>query len=87
MDSTQLLITVFLSITTLIMIVVGIQLVFVLKELRQVLKRANNIADGFEKIGMSLEYGFTEITGFVAGLKTIFKVIDVLHAKKNGKNK
>lgn len=87
MDSTQFLLTVVLSITTILLVVVGIQLVFVLKELRKALKKVNGIIENFEKVGTSFEHTFSEVTGFISGLKTIFKVIDVFHAKKNAKSK
>lgn len=87
MDSTQLLLTVILTVSTFFMIVIGIQLIFVLKELRQTLKKANNIVDGFEKMGMSVEHGFHEFVGFFSGFKTIFKLFEHLTNKKNGKQK
>ncbi len=87
MDSTQLLLTVVLTITTILLIVVGIQLVFVLKEIRKTLQKVNTIIENFERVGGSLEHGFTELTGFFAGVKTLFKVIDILHSKKNAKTK
>lgn len=86
MDSTQLLLTVVLTVTTILLVVIGIQLIFVLKELRKTLKKVNEIIDNFEKVGLSLEHSFSELTGFVSGLKTIFKVIDLFHAKKNAKS-
>lgn len=85
MDSTQLLLTVVLTVTTILLVVIGIQLVFVLKELRKTLKKVNEIISNFEKVGVSLEHSFSELTGFASGLKTIFKVIDIFHSKKNGK--
>lgn len=83
MDSTQLLLSVVLTVTTVLLVVVGIQLVFVLKELRKTLKKVNEIIENFEKMGVSLEHSFSELTGFTSGLKTIFKVVDFFHAKKN----
>ncbi len=87
MDSTQLLLTVVLSVTTVLLVVVGIQLVFVLKEVRKTLQRINGIVDNFEKVGVSVEHGFSELSGFVAGIKTLFKVVDLIHIKKNAKSK
>ena len=87
MDSTQLLLSVVLTVTTVLLVVVGIQLIFVLKELRKTLKKVNGIIENFEKVGMSVEHSFSELTGFVSGLKTIFKVIDFIHTKKNAKSK
>ncbi|OGK23402.1 hypothetical protein A3A46_03070 [Candidatus Roizmanbacteria bacterium RIFCSPLOWO2_01_FULL_37_13] len=87
MDTTQLLLTVVLTVTTILLVVVGIQLIFVLKELRKTLKTVNGIIENFEKVGVSVEHSLSEVTGFVSGLKTIFKVIDLIHTKKNAKSK
>ncbi len=87
MDTTQLLLTVVLTITTILLVVVGIQLVFVLRELRMMLKKINGIVDSFEKVGGSVEHGFNEFLGFFSGIKTIFKIVDIVHNKKNGKTK
>jgi hypothetical protein len=87
MDTTQLLLTVVLTVTTILLVVIGIQLVFLLKEVRKTVKKVNGIIEGFEKVGGSVEHGFNEILGFFAGIKTIFKVVDVIHNKKNGKSK
>lgn len=87
MDTTQLLLTVVLTITTILLVVVGIQFIFVLKEVHKIVKKVNGIIEGFEKVGGSVEHGFAEILGFFTGIKTMFKVIDVIHSKKNGKSK
>jgi hypothetical protein len=87
MDTTQLLLTVVLTVTTILLIVIGIQLIFVLKELRRALIKVNGIIDAFEKVGGSVEHGFSELTGFFAGAKSLFKIIDVLRNKKNGRSK
>lgn len=85
METTQLLLSVTLTITTILLIIVGIQLVFVLKEFRLTLKRVNQIIEGFEKIGVSFDHGLKEVAGFILGIKTLYKIIDKLHLKKNDK--
>lgn len=87
MDTTQLLLTVVLTITTILLVVVGIQFIFVLREVHKIVKKINGIIEGFEKVGGSVEHGFAEILGFFTGIKTMFKVVDVIHNKKNGKQK
>lgn len=87
MDTTQLLLTVVLTVTTILLVVVGIQLIFILRDVRSLLKKANTIVDELEKIGVSFEHGFSEISGFITGIKALFKIINTLHAKKNGKSK
>jgi len=87
MDTTQLLLTVTLSVTTIFLIVVGIQLFFVLRETQRTLKRVNDIVAGFEKLGMGVEHGISEVFGFVTGAKTLFKALDHLSKRKNDKHK
>lgn len=87
MDSTQLLLSVVLTVSTILLVIIGIQLIFVLKELRIALKKINEIIVAFERVGGSIEHGFSEVLGFFAGIKTLFKVIDILQHKKNGKPK
>ena len=87
MDTTQLLLSVVLTVTTILLIVVGIQLIFILKDLRQLLKKVNNIVDDLEKVGVSFEHGFSEITGFLSSFKLIFRLINSLQNKKNGRSK
>jgi hypothetical protein len=87
MDTTQLLLTVVLTVTTILLVIVGIQLIFVLRDLRKTIRKINGIIEGFEKVGGSVEHGFAEILGFFSGIKTIFKVVDVIHSKKNGRSK
>lgn len=87
MDTTQLLLTVVLSVTTILLIVVGLQLIFVLRDLRKTIKKVNTIIESFEHMGETLDHSFGEMKGFLGGLKTVFKLIDIFHSKKNGKSK
>jgi hypothetical protein len=87
MDITQILFTIVLTISTIFLVVVGIQLIFVLKELRIGLRKINKIIENFEKIGGSFEQGVGEIIGFINGIKSIIKVVDLLNKKKNKNEK
>lgn len=81
-DTTQLLLTIVLTLTTFLLIFVGVQLIFVLRELRTTLRKVNTIIDSFENIGVGLDHGFAEVVGFINGIKTLLKVIDHLPASK-----
>ena len=91
LDSSQILIVAAVTIMTAILTIVGIQLILVLKEVRQGLKRINGIVDSVEKIGFSVTHGSTEILGFMTGVKKLFSIIDVItehtKKKKNGTSK
>lgn len=87
MDQTQLVLTIALTISTIILVIIGLQLILVLRDLRKILKKVSAVFDALEKFGLSLEHGFSEIYGFLAGFKTILKVIDLVNKRKNGKEK
>lgn len=82
MDTTQILLAITLSVTTLFLIIVGIQVVFLLRELREGIRKANTIVESFERVGMGVESGFNEVVGFLGGIKSVFKILDVLKKKK-----
>ena len=83
MDTTQILLAVTLSVTTLFLIIVGIQVVFLLRELRETVRKANTIVESFERVGMGVESGFNEVVGFLGGIKSVFKILDVLKKRKD----
>lgn len=87
MDTTQLLLTIVLTISTIFSVIIGIQLIFILKELRKTLKNINKIVDGFDSLGVGLDHGMAEIVGFFNGFKVILKTFDFLTHKKNDKTK
>lgn len=87
MDTTQILLIVTLGTTTVFSVIIGIQLIQVLFELKKTLATINKITEGFEAVGLNLEHGFGEIMGFVNGFKTILKVFEIFTHKKNDKDK
>ncbi len=87
MDTTQLLLTIILSLTTFLLIVVGVQLIFVLRELRRTIIAVRKVVGSFESLGVGLDNGFHEVVGFLNGFKTMFKLIDSVAGKKNEKPK
>lgn len=87
MDTTQFLLTIVLSLSTLLLVIIGIQLVFVLKEVKKTINSINKIISGFESLGVGLHSGLSEVTGFMNGFKTLIKVADFALRKKNEKSK
>lgn len=87
MDAIQILLLTVLSLSTIFLIIVGIQLVIILKELRTTLTNVNKIIQGFDTLGVGLNHGLGEIVGFMNGFKTIMKVIDLTTRRKNDTKK
>ncbi len=86
MDTVQILLLIVLSLSTVFLTIIGIQLFFVLTELRKTLKHMNKIVHNFDNVGTGLQHGIGEVVGFVNGFKTILKVIDISR-KKNENTK
>ncbi|MFA9289212.1 MAG: hypothetical protein ACEQSA_05030 [Weeksellaceae bacterium] len=85
MDTTQVLLLIILSLSTIFLTVIGIQLIIVLKELKTTLQSVNKIVKGFDTLGVGLQHGVGEVTGFINGFKTIMKIVDLWGKKKNDK--
>lgn len=81
-DISQVLIASAITIMTVIVTIVGIQLILFLRETQKTVKRVNGIVDELEKIGMHVGHGANEIVGFVSGIKGFFKIVDLLSKKK-----
>ena len=62
MDTIQILLILVLSISTILLTVVGIQLVIIMQSVKKVLGRTNKILDGFDAIGTGLKHGLGEAT-------------------------
>ncbi len=82
MDTIQIVLIIVLAVSAVIMTVVGIQLVFILYQMRHILSQAHKIIKGFDSVGTGLQHGLGELTGFVNGFKTIMKIIDLYNNRK-----
>ena len=80
-----LLINIALSLTTLLLIAIGIHLILVLRELRKTIKKIYFVLESFEKAGVNAKEGLEEIAGFISGVKTALKIAEkIKKTKKNG---
>lgn len=76
-----------LVISTIFLTIVGFQLALVLFQLQKALKGINKIIKGFDVIGVGLQHGLGEATGFINGFKTILKVVDLYKNTIDGNSK
>jgi hypothetical protein len=85
MDTMQILLIVTLGTITVFSVIIGIQLILVLKELKKTLFTVNKVTSSFESLGMGVEKGFEELTGFFNGFRALFKLFELIGSKKNDK--
>lgn len=85
-DTSQILIVAAITIMTVILTIIGVQLIFILKEVRRLLVRVDTVVSEIEKIGLGIGHGYSEISGFISGAKNIFMLTDFLASRKKKKN-
>lgn len=86
MDTTEILLAVILSVVIVFMTVTGFYFVKILKEVNKLVKKFHGIMDGFERMGAGLENGFGEVAGFVGGIKSVFKILEIFKKRNNSKS-
>ncbi len=78
MDPTQLTIIIISSALAILLIVLGIQVWYILKEMRISLQKMNKMLDDAGKVSGAVSEGVIGMTGFVNGLKTGINAISTL---------
>lgn len=85
-DTTQILIVAAVTIMTVVLTIIGIQLIFILKDVRRIIHRADNLMDSLEAVGLNVSHGYGEVIGFITGVKKILNVVDYISTSEdNGK--
>ncbi len=86
MDTTEILLTVILSVVIIFMTVTGFYFVKILQEVNKLVKKFHGIMEGFERMGSGLENGFNDMAGFVGGIKSVFKILEIFKKRNNSKS-
>jgi len=83
MDPTQLTIIIISCALALLLIILGIQVWFILKEMRRSLQKVNTMLDDAVKVSGAVSEGVVGMSGFVNGLKTgISAITSLIHKKE-----
>jgi hypothetical protein len=87
MDATQLTIIIISFALAILLIVLGIQVWYILKEIRLSLKKMNKMLDDAGRVSGAVSEGVVGMSGFVNGLKTgISAVTSLMHHKEEEKH-
>lgn len=82
MDPVQLTIIIISFALTILLIILGIQVGFILKEVRLSFQKMNKMLDDAGKVSGAVSEGVIGMSGFVNGLKTgISAITSLLHKK------
>jgi predicted AlkP superfamily phosphohydrolase/phosphomutase len=84
MDTTQLTIILISVALAVLIIVLGVQVWFILKEVRNSFHKMNKMLDDVGKVSGAVSEGIVGMTGFMTGLKTgISAITSLLHRGDN----
>lgn len=81
-DSAQLLLIAVVTALTTLLVIVGIQVVYILRELRQTVSKVNKILDDAGVVSESVAKPIAGISGFLTGIKSGVNLIKLLEEKK-----
>jgi hypothetical protein len=80
-----LLFAVVITLTVLI-VIIGIQMYYILSEVRKIFNKFNTMADGAVKLTDNVGQSFQNISGFSHGLRSILQLFGFIKKKKSGKH-
>ena len=83
-DSAQLLLIAVVTALTTLLVIVGIQVIYILRELRQTVNKLNKILDDAGVVSESVAKPIAGISGFLTGIKSGVNLIKLLEEKKEG---
>lgn len=81
MDTAQILLIVVVMVLTAILTLVGVEVFFILREVRQTVKKTNKILDDSGLITESIAKPIAGFSGFLTGLKDSANLVKILSDK------
>ena len=85
-DTVQAVLLFVIVLLTILFVVLGVQVFYILRDFRETLKRTNNILDGIETITEGISEPIASISnmfGSASAIGTIAKVLSVFRKKKH----
>ncbi|TXG78674.1 hypothetical protein E6Q11_00725 [Candidatus Dojkabacteria bacterium] len=82
-DPVQIILLVFITILTILLVILGIQVYFILRDLRTTIDKTNKVLDNTNRITESVATPAEGLSSFVMGLKASAGIATVLGLLKN----
>lgn len=77
-DTVQAVLLFVIVLLTILFVVLGIQVFFILKDFRQTIKRTNNILEDVENISVGVSNSLESVSSMFGGASTIKSVVNIL---------
>lgn len=81
-ETAQVLIVAVITVLTIILSLVGIQIVYVLRDIRKTLNKVNSILDDSKNLTGKLSRSSESLSGMITGLKTALSIIGIIKGEK-----
>lgn len=85
MDTTQILLITVVTILTILLTVIGIQLVYILREFRRTIEKINKILNDAGNLSSNVTKSFSSFTNVLIGVKTGLSIFSKLFTKDDDK--
>ncbi len=85
MDTAQIILLVIISILTLLLVFIGVQVFLVLKEVKRSIQKVNQILDEAETITSSVMQPLSNFSSALNGVKTVASLFGIFAQKKHKK--
>ena len=82
-ETLQIVIIAALSVSTILVTIIGIQLIFLLREARVIVKRVRNLSNGLNNIASIVERSIHDVASLTDGAK----IMSAIFGKLLGRNK
>ncbi len=82
MDTTQVLLTIVVTALTILLVVIGIQVVFIMQEFRKTIEKINKMLDDGGLVTSGIAKGVTGMGGLLEGIKTGLNVVNLFKKKE-----
>lgn len=85
-DTVQAVLLIVIVLLTFLLFILGIQVYFILKELRNTISKANRVLDNTEMITESVSEPMSFLSGIIMGTKTLSKFLKTIKNEKGDQN-
>jgi len=80
-DTAQIVIVGVITVLTLVLAIVGVQIILILQEIRKSLGKVNHIVENVHDVSSKIAQSTTSVTGMVVGLRTALSLLGSLKKK------
>ena len=86
-DTFYFLLTGVIGVLTIILAIIGIQVVYILRECRRTIEKINKILSDMGRASEKVSNSLSEVMGITSGIKTILKVFNLFSKGRKKKEK